>query len=91
MGAAHVQQRRQLELGGQLELRLEQRLLALVVQFGHIPVEAEFADSAQLAVAGQTFQPGAQLGEMFGVVLLEIDRMQAEGGVQAVLALDQIP
>ncbi|VXB19433.1 hypothetical protein PSEUDO8O_120555 [Pseudomonas sp. 8O] len=91
MGTAHVQQRRQFELGGQLQLRFEQRLLALPVQVFQVIIQTELTDGAQLAVPGQFAQPVAQLREMLRVMIFQIDRMQAERGMQVFVGLDQLP
>ncbi|MNJ61072.1 hypothetical protein D3C77_568430 [compost metagenome] len=54
MGAAHVQQRRQFEVAGQLELALEKVLLAFMVRRVDVVVQADLADGAELRFAAQT-------------------------------------
>ncbi|MNH37940.1 hypothetical protein D3C79_989080 [compost metagenome] len=81
MTATHMQQGGQIEVDGQLQLGFEPVLLALAIQFRQVVVEAEFADGAQLAIAMQAAQPVAQFTQVLRAVLVEVDRVQAEGGV----------
>lgn len=91
MGAAYMQQGGQLELCREPELGFEQLLLALAVERLDEVVQAELADRTQPRVAGQALQPGAQFVQVLGAVLVEVDRMQAEGSVQAFVRLHQVP
>ena len=81
VGAAHVQEGRQCEFGGQLQLFFEQHLLVLAVELLQEVVQAELADSTELRMAGQALEPVAQLTQVFRRMLLQINRVQAEGGV----------
>ncbi|MCY1498546.1 hypothetical protein D9M68_325340 [compost metagenome] len=91
MGAAHVQQHRQFEIDGGLQLRLEHLLLLVAVQPFHVVVQADLAHRAEFRVAGQALQPGAQVGEVFLPVPRQVDRMQAQCGVEVRLGFHQMP
>ncbi|MNP51079.1 hypothetical protein D3C76_1453780 [compost metagenome] len=81
MTAAYMQQGGQVEVDGQLQLGFEPVLLAFAIQFRQVVVEAEFTYCTQLALAMQAAQPVAQFTQVLRAVLVEVDRVQAEGGV----------
>lgn len=91
MAAPYVEQGRQLEVRGQLQLRFEQLLLALAIQLLEKIIQADLTHRTQLRMARQAVQPVAQLNQVGRAVLVEIDRVQAEGGVQVGIALHQLP
>ncbi|MNY79222.1 hypothetical protein D3C86_2197650 [compost metagenome] len=61
MAAPHMNQRRQIEVRRQLQLCVEQRLLALSIQGFDEIIQADLAHCAQLPMAGQTRQPAGEL------------------------------
>ena len=91
MGAAHVQQYRQGEIGRQRQLRLEQPLLALDVRVVDVVIQADLADGAELRLAAQTLQPVAQLLHVGVLVLLEKHRMQAQRRMHRRFVTGQLP
>lgn len=72
-------------------MRFEQLLLALAIQLFEKVIQADFTYRAQLRVALQAGQPVAQLNQVGRLVLVEIDRVQAKGGIQVGIALHQLP
>ena len=86
-----MQQGGQLEFDGEFQLRLEQLLLPRAVQLFEKVVQADLAHCAEPGVPRQALQPVAQLLQVFGLVLVEVHGVQAEGGVQAILLLHLIP
>ncbi|MCY1301665.1 hypothetical protein D9M70_512900 [compost metagenome] len=91
MAAPHMQQHRQFELRRQGQLGLEQLLLRVAVQFGDEVVQADLAHGAELGMTGVALQPLAQFHQVLGAVLRQVDRVQAEGGMQVVLGVGQLP
>lgn len=74
-----------------MQLRFEQLLLALAIQLFEKIIQADLTHRAQLRVARQAGQPVAQLEQVGRLVLVEIDRVQAKGGIQVGIALHQLP
>ena len=91
MAAPHMQQRRQLEVHGQLQLGFKQGLLAFAVQVRQEVVQADFTHGAELAMALEAGQPVAQLDQVCGAMLIQVHRVQAEGPVQVRVLLCQVP
>lgn len=91
VGAAHVDQRRQAEFRGQPQLGLEQRLLGVAVEVFQVVVQADLADRAELRLAAQALQPLAQVVQVLRAVPRQVDGVQAERRVQAILGLRQVP
>ena len=91
VAAANVEQGWQFKLHREFQLGFKQRLLALVVQLFQKVIQANFAHGAQLPVAMQARQPVAQFQQVGGAMLIEIHRVQAEGGEQAFVLLHQVP
>ncbi len=91
VGAAHVDQRRQAEFRGQPQLGLEQRLLGVAVEVFQVIVQADLADRAELRLAAQALQPLAQVVQVLRAVPRQVDGVQAERRVQAILGLRQVP
>ncbi|RMQ85813.1 hypothetical protein ALP97_200286 [Pseudomonas salomonii] len=80
MAAAYVQQGWELEVHGQFQLRFKQALLAFAVQLLEEVIQADLTDGAQLPMAVQAGQPITQLDQVGGAMLIQIHRVQAEGG-----------
>lgn len=74
-----------------MQLRFEQLLLALAIQLFEKIIQAELTHRAQLRMARQAGQPVAQFTQVGRAVLVEIDWVQAEGGMQVGIALHQFP
>lgn len=91
MAAAHVQQGGQFEVASQLQLCFEQRLLARLVQVFEVVVQAELTHGAQPRVTVQALQPLAQLHQVLRAMLVEVDRVQAECGEQALVVTGKLP
>ena len=77
-GAPDVQQHRQAELGGEAELRREDRRLALVIEAGDEVVEADLADRDQARVAGVARERVAQRRQVVVAGRVGAHRMDAE-------------
>jgi hypothetical protein len=78
VAAADVDQRRQLEVCRQLQLRFEQRLLAFAVEGFEEVIQADLAHGAQLPMTAQARQPVAECAQVCGAMLIEVHRMQPE-------------
>ncbi len=91
MGAAHVEQHRQLEFLGQRQLRFEQSLLAFLVGAFDVVVQADLADGAELLRAPQPLQPVAQNLEVRGSMVLEKHRMQSQRRMDLRFVARQLP
>ncbi|MNP41778.1 hypothetical protein D3C76_1354980 [compost metagenome] len=91
MAAAHMQQDGQREVTTHLQLCFEQCLLARLVQVFEVVVQAELAHGAQPRVAAQALQPFAQLNQVFGAMLVQVDRMQPQCRLHARFAARQVP
>ncbi|GAO95186.1 hypothetical protein PSA5_20735 [Pseudomonas syringae pv. actinidiae] len=91
MTAAHMQQGRQIEVGRQLQLRLEDFLLAHLVQMIDVVIQANLAHCAQLRMAFEAGQPVAQFGQVLCLVLIDINRVQAERCMQLRVGFGQVP
>ena len=76
-----MQQGGQFEFRRQSELRLEERLLGSLIEFRQKKVQPDFTHGAELWLTGKTLEPVAQLAQMLGLMLLQIDRVHAERGI----------
>ncbi len=76
---------------GQPQLGLEQRLLGVAVEVFQVVVQADLADRAELRLAAQALQPLAQVVQVLRAVPRQVDGVQAERRVQAILGLRQVP
>lgn len=86
-----MQQRRQLEVHGQFQLGFKQALLAFAVQLFEEVIQPDFAYRTQLPVTVQASQPVAELRQVGGAMVIEVDRVQAKRSEQAFVRLHQIP
>ncbi len=91
MGAAHVQQHRQIEVDRQLQLPFEQGLLAGVVRVVDVEIQADLADGAELRLAVQALQPVGEGCQVLVAVLLQEHRMQPQRGIDGVIGAGQAP
>ncbi len=83
-GASHVEQDRQLELGGKRELGREEARLAVAVEAGDEVVEADLADRDQTRVVTMPLERGPQDAEVALAGTIGAHGMDAEGVRQSV-------
>ncbi len=77
-GAPHMQQNRQLELGRELELRLEDPLLAAAVEPGDEMIEPDLADGDEAGIACLARQRRAERRQIGVAGMAGAHRMDAE-------------
>src|SRR5690606_36235137 len=73
------------------QLGFEQPLLALAIRVVYVVIQTEFAHGAAPRVIGVSGQAIAQVRQVLRLMLLEKDRMRAEGGVEPGVLLDHRP